>query len=230
MSEEQSPIKVRTDIKIIVIGPVASGKTSFVNRWTIGTFEDTYKATIVSEFRYKIVTVKDHNYRIQMWDIGGQDKSTSIAKIFSRDSHGCIVLGDCTKEKKFEETLKWKNIIANESNFCDGGPLPFVLIMNKIDIIEDEEKKNYIERFCKNSVNDNKFDNYFLTSVKENKNVDEAMDYLVKLIIERLENFAKDGHSEVFRENSKRNDSVKLLRQSEVDRNEEAKKKKNECC
>ena len=44
----------RSDLKIIVIGTSGTGKTSFVNKWTKNIFSDTYKATIVSEFGFKI--------------------------------------------------------------------------------------------------------------------------------------------------------------------------------
>ena len=44
----------RSDLKIIVIGTSGTGKTSFVNKWTKNIFNEAYKATIVSEFGFKI--------------------------------------------------------------------------------------------------------------------------------------------------------------------------------
>jgi len=61
----------RNDLKIVVIGNSGTGKTSFVNKWTKNTFSDTYKATIVSEFGYKIFEFKGKIYRIQLWDLAG---------------------------------------------------------------------------------------------------------------------------------------------------------------
>ena len=46
--------KTRNEIKIIVIGNSATGKTSFVNKWTKDTFTEQYKATVVSEFSFKV--------------------------------------------------------------------------------------------------------------------------------------------------------------------------------
>ena len=34
------------DIKIIIIGDVSTGKTSFMKRWITGKFDDEYKITI----------------------------------------------------------------------------------------------------------------------------------------------------------------------------------------
>ncbi len=84
------------DLKIIVIGTTGTGKTSFVNRWTKNFFTEQYKATIVSEFGFKIYKHNNITYRIQLWDLAGQDKNAFITKIFARDSHGCIVMSDAT--------------------------------------------------------------------------------------------------------------------------------------
>jgi GTPase SAR1 family protein len=50
----------RSDLKIIVIGTSGTGKTSFVNKWTKNIFSDTYKATIVSEFGFKILRMMEN--------------------------------------------------------------------------------------------------------------------------------------------------------------------------
>lgn len=61
------------DLKIIVVGNAGTGKTSFVNRWTRNTFSETYKATIMSEFGYKIFNHKGKTFKIQLWDLAGND-------------------------------------------------------------------------------------------------------------------------------------------------------------
>ena len=63
---------IRGDLKIIVIGTAGTGKTSFVNKWTKNTFSENYKATIVSEFGFKIVEINEKIYRIQLWDLAGK--------------------------------------------------------------------------------------------------------------------------------------------------------------
>jgi small GTP-binding protein len=60
------------DLKIVVIGNSGTGKTSFVNKWTKNIFSESYKATIVSEFGYKIFEHEGIFYRIQLWDLAGK--------------------------------------------------------------------------------------------------------------------------------------------------------------
>ena len=93
----------RSDLKIIAIGTSGTGKTSFVNKWTKNIFSDTYKATIVSEFGFKIFEQDGKLYRIQLWDLAGQDKNAMVTKIFAKDAHGCVVMADATNAQTREE-------------------------------------------------------------------------------------------------------------------------------
>jgi small GTP-binding protein len=93
----------RSDLKIIVIGTSGTGKTSFVNKWTRNIFSDTYKATIVSEFGFKIFEDDGKLYRIQLWDLAGQDKNAMVTKIFAKDAHGCVIMSDATIRQTREE-------------------------------------------------------------------------------------------------------------------------------
>lgn len=131
---------IKNDLKIIIIGSSGTGKTSLTKRWTGQNFEPT-KPTIVSEFSTKIVKHGDNLYRVQLWDIGGQDKSPAVTKIFAKDSHGCIIVCD-TEEDTLEETSSWKSVVEDESTFTDGGKIPFLLIRNKIDILENDDEKS----------------------------------------------------------------------------------------
>ena len=90
-------------VKIIVIGTNGTQKTAFVNRWTKNIFSDTYKATIVSEFGFKSFEYKGYLYRIQLWDLAGQDKNAMVTKIFAKDSHGCVIMSDATRPETREE-------------------------------------------------------------------------------------------------------------------------------
>ena len=212
---------IRTDMKILGIGHHGTGKTSFVKRWTKDEFKDIYQATVVSEFGFKLHESKGNIYRIQLWDIGGQDKSPSIAKIFSKDSHGCVVISDSTNLKTLEDTLNWKKLVSDETDFLDGGKLPFILVQNKVDLIESREEFEKIEKETKTLSEFNNYEKYFMTSVKENVNVEEAMSFLIDKIVERMEKYAAKGNI-IFNEQKQRQ-TIRI-------RSSEAGKKKSSCC
>ena len=215
-------INIRANLKLLVIGSSGAGKTSFVQRWTKNEFSETHKPTIVSEFGFKIFEYKEKKYRIQLWDIGGQDKSPSLAKIFARDSHGCLVVSDCTKENTFSDCLEWKKVMNQEGIFPDGQKLPFVLVQNKIDLIEEKMELEDIEEKTKNVAENNDFIKYYMASVKENINIEEAMTFLIGNIVDRLEIWVKNG-GEVFADQRRKN-TIRLDDGSSI------KDKKTSCC
>ena len=183
--------EITNELKIIVIGNSNTGKTSFVNKWTKGTFTDNYKATVVSEFSFKVFQFKDKYYRIQLWDLAGQDKNTHITKIFSKDSHGCLVLCDITNKETLNDTLKWKESVDESARFIDGEIIPSVLVQNKIDLVDEESLKD--EEEIKKFAEDNKYIGYFRTSVKMGIGIDECMEFLITNILERIEKCSKEG-------------------------------------
>ena len=183
----------QNELKIIVIGNSGTGKTSFVNKWTKGTFSEFYKATIVSEFAYKIFEHNKKFYRIQLWDLAGQDNAACITKIFAKDSHGCIVLTDISNKESLIDSSKWKEYVDDNSVFMDGSKLPCVLVENKIDLVDEEVLKDDTEiaKFAQ----EHKYDNFFRTSAKTGIGIDECMEFIIKTILERAENYSKEGHN-----------------------------------
>ena len=223
-SSIQKPI--RSDLKVIVIGASGTGKTSFVNKFAKNQFSESYKATIVSEFGFKIVEVNGNRYRVQLWDIAGQDKGGSMTKIFAKDSHGCVILSQVDKPETMEDTIKWKKSVDDSSTFIDGGQIPCILIQNKIDLIEDQSKVEEIKQRMTTFCEKNNFVNGFVTSVKEGINVDESMKYLIDLIVDRLEKYAALGH-DVFHNPNARH-TIKL--ESNTHKKESKREDKKDCC
>ena len=181
----------QNDIKIIVVGNSGTGKTSFVNKWIKDTFDEAYKATIVSEFSFKVIEYKDKSYKIQLWDLAGMDQNICITKIFSKDSHGCIVLSDITNEKTLQECIKWKNTVDETTNFLDDTNIPAILVRNKVDLLENNniDDEDMIKDFCEK----NKFLRCFKTSAKTGTNIEEAMNFLISNIIDKMEKITSSG-------------------------------------
>lgn len=183
----------KNELKIIVIGNSNTGKTSFVNKWTKGTFTDFYKATIVSEFSYKIFQYKEKFYKIELWDLAGQDQNICITKIFSKNAQGSIVLCDITNKDSLTDTLKWKQSVDESTRFVDGGLLPSVLVQNKIDLVEEDVVKDDEE--IKKFAEENKFVNFFRTSAKMGIGIDECMEFLITHIIDKIEKCTQEGNA-----------------------------------
>jgi len=198
-------IKGRTDIKIVVLGSSGTGKTSLCNLWVNNTFSEEYKATVMSEFSFKMYNYKGNYYKVQIWDLAGQDKNIYTSKVFTKGSHGCLILYDTQDKKSFENTIKWKKSIDDNTTFIDGTPLPIVLVQNKIDLVQAEELEKDEEEL-KKFVEDNDFLTFTRTSCKNNQNINETMDFLLANIIDRLEDYHKKANIPI--DNNKRTSIV----------------------
>ena len=175
---------VKDEIKIIVVGQCNTGKTSFCRLWTKNEFSDKYKATVMTDFNYKIYQYMGDYYKVQIWDIAGQDRNIGVTKILTKDAHASLIFCDITNKKTLDETLKWKKEIDENSRFKDGSLLPCVLIQNKIDLVKQSEIND--DAYFKSFSNRNKFLKSFRISVKKKIGVNEVMDYIIGHIIEKL--------------------------------------------
>jgi small GTP-binding protein len=208
------------DLKIVVVGNAGTGKTSFVNKWTKNTFSEKYRATIVSEFAYKIVNLNGVVYRVQIWDLAGQDKNTHVTKIFCKDAHGAVILAACGDSNSLRESEKWKNVIDENSQFIDKTPLPCILVENKYDLLSTFNNPISDQDLLLLSKNMN-FDQCFRCSAKDGLNVNESMNSLISLIVSKLSKLNLDE----YKKNNESATSIKL-----VEKNKEKVKNKSTCC
>jgi len=165
--------------KILVVGDLGCGKTSFIHRYVNHTFSNTYRATIGVDFALK--TLKWDNktsIRLQLWDIAGQERFGHMTRVYYKEAVGAMIVFDVTREKTFQAVTKWKADI-DDNLAVDGVSIPVVLLANKCDLAEEPLDKDMMDKFCK----DNNFIGWFETSAKENINIDEAGNRLVEYIL-----------------------------------------------
>ena len=193
------------DIKILIVGSTNTGKTSFVQRYTTGTFLNTYNATIISEYKYKILNINNNIYRIHLWDLGGQDKNVYISKLLIKDCNGIIIFSDIMKKNSIDEMLNWKNFLINYYDLTVfKEKTPIFGVYNKIDLLDSNNKieiENFVDKFIENK----NFENNFKTSVKDNINIEETMNFLINRIIELFNENNNKNNNKNNKNNNKNN-------------------------
>ena len=176
--------KFGVDIKLIIIGNSSTGKTSIVNQFINKKFSKEYSATIASDFQHKLLKIGNLNYRIQFWDLAGQDKSQTYIGLFCRDIHGIIICCSCDDPKSREDTIEWKKSL----NDIKENWVPIILCENKCDVLGDTEN-DYLKdvESLKKFAEDNNFLTAYRVSAKNNYNIDDMITYLINYI---KDNFA----------------------------------------
>lgn len=162
-------------MKIVVIGNISTGKTSFCNRWAHGSFTETYKATVGVDF-----VVKDN---CQLWDVAGQERFSAVTASFYRDSHGALVVLDWSQEDSIEQAQKW--IADYQKKFTDATPI--LIVANKVDLPGRISMED-LDALCKGN---DSIIGWIATSAKTGTGVDEAVRRLTSSVgaveIERKE-------------------------------------------
>ena len=214
---KQKAKKGSKDIKIIIVGNSGTGKTSFVNKYINNKFAQTYSPTIASQFSYKIVKIKEKIYRVQFWDIAGQDKNPETTGIFCKNTKGIILCCEVNKIQSREDTIKWKESIERNINL---EKIPIILVENKCDLLgENESKYNKNLEELKNFGEKNNINNCFRTSALAGFNVEESINFLINEIIDiQGDNIGKE-----------RSDSIRLKKEVHV-QSSVRKQEKNKCC
>ncbi|MFW9942575.1 MAG: Rab family GTPase [Candidatus Thorarchaeota archaeon] len=166
--------------KVILIGGGAVGKTSLLHRFVENKFSFRYKLTIGADFLSKVIEEypnPDTTCKLQIWDIGGQERYKFLRSSFFNGANGALVVFDVSRWHTYEELDEW---ISDLQEFA-GENVPFILIGNKVDLIEDvygEYDKESAEQFAKSQ---NTF--YVETSAKTGENVEDAFLNLTQRMI-----------------------------------------------
>ncbi|XP_011643166.1 ras-related protein Rab-34 [Pogonomyrmex barbatus] len=101
--------------KVIVIGDIAVGKTSLINRFCHRLFDNNYKATIGVDFEVERYDILDVPFHLQIWDTAGQERFKCIAASYYRDANVIIVVFDLGNLISLAHCQQWLNE-ASRSN------------------------------------------------------------------------------------------------------------------
>ena len=166
-------------LKVLLTGAAAVGKTSLVQRFIKNRFAANYKLTVGVDILTKDVEFRPSEIAtLSIWDIGGQQRFEFIRSTFYKGAAGALLVFDLTREQTYTETRKWLTEIRQFA----GQDIPFVLIGNKLDLIEDVGE--VIDRDEARSFAEGEGSIYIETSAKSGINVDESFTELTRRIID----------------------------------------------
>ena len=206
MSEQSSAKqKIKNEIKIIVVGSIAVGKTCLIAHYQTGKFLSEIPSTCGSSFVQKKAIINGKKYTLNLWDTAGQEKYDSLTKIFTKNANVIILVYSIVDKKSFQSLNKWLNLVK-EINGEDGYAIG--VAANKSDlykqsVVPDSQGQEYAKKI--KAI-------WKSTSAKdEDRGIEELIEELVKIYIEKV----KERNNPEF---------IKL------NNNKENKKKEGGCC
>ena len=123
---EQGSKELR-EAKLILLGEPDAGKSSIVRRLLYNEFDPNSQTTLGTDIhRWQFSDADDEEYRVNIWDFGGQDIQQSIHHLFLTTGALYLVVLDARRD---ESPLQWLQTI---NAFAAGATV--IIAVNQIDV------------------------------------------------------------------------------------------------
>ena len=175
MSQDESNIKT---FNIITLGSSEVGKTCIIRRYIDNEYISSTISTIGIDCKAKIFTINSIKYKIIYYDTAGQERYASISSKYIKSANGVILVYDITNKKTFSKIEEWSNILErNNKNYSA------VLVGNKMDLESERQVSTNEGLTLANKLNIE----FFETSCLTNQNIEEMMNKISTLTINRFD-------------------------------------------
>jgi small GTP-binding protein len=121
-------------LKLCMVGAFAVGKSSLVKRYVQSMFSEKYHTTVGVKVDKKDIALGATHVRLVIWDLAGEDHFSALRPTFMRGAAGYLLVADGTRVHTLDAALE-----LNRQIEASQGPLPFALVLNKVDLLQDWE-------------------------------------------------------------------------------------------
>merc|ERR1711963_1392143 len=128
------------NLKLVIIGDGAVGKTCLLTRYVKNKFTDLYQPTIFENF-VKEIKAGDDNVSLSLWDTAGQEGYESLRTV-SYNADIYLIAYSCTNYNSLEnaETIWHKELKTHDPK------KPIILVGTKLDLKKEAETKTDFEK------------------------------------------------------------------------------------
>ena len=124
-------------IKLVLLGPMAVGKTALCNRLKYDKFEQNYQVTIGAGLLDYQIQINGTNVNAEIWDTAGMERHRSLSPIYFRDANIAFFVYDMSEISTIEQLDSYLDEFrANNSENFYG-----IVCGNKSDIEHDDLSK-----------------------------------------------------------------------------------------
>ncbi|KAK8968363.1 ADP-ribosylation factor 2 [Platanthera guangdongensis] len=146
---------VRQEIRILMVGLDAAGKTTILYKLKLGEV-----ITTIPTIGFNVETVDYKNVSFTVWDVGGQDKIRPLWRHYFQNTHGLVFVLDSNDKERIMEARDELHRMLSEDElqgatllvFANKQDLPNAMtisdITNKLGLHALRRRRWYIQSAC----------------------------------------------------------------------------------
>ena len=162
----------KPDLKLIIIGDTASGKSKLVERFLVDNYEQRQLSTYALTMYRHIAEINGQSFRVDIWDTAGQEQYNNLHPSYYFAADCCILVFDVTRKVTYENLKRWYIELRIH---CPN--IPTVLVANKIDLRPEVTKKKFMFAI-KNELP------FYFTSAADGTNVVRIFDKILSMTVD----------------------------------------------
>ncbi|KAK2558421.1 Ras-related protein Rab-28 [Acropora cervicornis] len=117
MADSDDETSTEHQLKFVLLGDGASGKTSICVRYSQENFDRAYKQTLgLDFFLARIVLPGNVHVTLQVWDIGGQTLGGKMLDKYIFGAHAVLLVYDVTNQSSFDNLEDWYDTVKKLSD------------------------------------------------------------------------------------------------------------------
>jgi small GTP-binding protein len=166
--------------KILLLGNASVGKTSFTKRYCYNIFNPSERLTIGVDFHVKTIDLHDKKIKLQIWDVGGEDRFRFLLPTYCLGANAAFLLYDITRYDTLDNIGEWTSIVRQKS-----GAVPIMLVGAKVDLEADQRK--ITREYGIQTAEKHNLASFAEISSKTGQNVTKTFEVLTELALEKME-------------------------------------------
>ena len=128
----------KADLKLIIIGDTASGKSKLVERFLLDNYEKRQMSTFALTMYRHVKTMDGKTYKIDIWDTAGQEQYNNLHPSYYFAADACVMVFDVTRKSTYVNLKKWYGELRKQAP-----GIPVILVANKIDLKPSVTSKKF---------------------------------------------------------------------------------------
>ncbi|KKL94910.1 hypothetical protein LCGC14_1859960 [marine sediment metagenome] len=159
----------------MLLGEPGVEKTALAQKFCLDIFSPSEKLPVGVDFYVKTVELQGKKIKLQIWDIGGDERFRFLTPIYCNGANAAMILFDITNSQSLNQISELTNILREKKS-----DIPIILIGSKMEIKEFRElqRERGIEIAKKYNLS-----SYSEISTKTGQNVENSFIDLTEILL-----------------------------------------------